>query len=305
MLTAIVAVTLVVPDPAAVEAVYSKWLHYRAVERGMVSPALARAWAAPKAAGRAYVVLQPASGNPVFLRLVQSAEREATPAMQTHGWNANEILVQDTDAVAASLAGSPFRIIGPPAGLDGNPEIRAMQVTGAAGELVYLTRIPPEGASLIRTPAKSPIDRTFIVVVGGPSMKALRAFYGDVLKHEVTQPVPVLIRTIQKAHGLPADHRTPLALVSISGQFAIELDEYPARATPRPRTSGDLSTGMAMVTFAASSLATEQAKAVPWAVPPGEFSGLPYPAKRSALIEGPAGELIEVVEAPDATALLR
>ncbi len=265
------------------------------VERGTVSEALAAAWGAPRVDGHRYLVLQTASGAPVYLRVVETPATPGYALMKTHGWNSNEILVEDTDAVAKRLEKSPFRIVGAPRPLSTNAAIRAMQAVGPAGELIYLTRIPPTGSLFIKTPAKSFIDRTFIVVVGGPDMNAMRTFYRDRLKLEVTEPMPAAIQVLNDALGAPASTLTPLALAKVSSSFAIEFDEYPPSTVPRPQRPGDLPPGMAMVSFAVDSL---DGLNLPWLVPPGVRHEGFYRGGRSALVRGPAGELIELIEAP-------
>jgi catechol 2,3-dioxygenase-like lactoylglutathione lyase family enzyme len=294
MLTAIIAVTLTVPDLDAAQSAYIGALGYRVAGEGVVSRELAAGWNAPRAAGRRYVLLQPASGEPTYLRLVQSPPVAGFEAMKTHGWNSNEILVQDPDALAASFAGSPFRVVGEPRPLSTNPAVRAMQAIGPAGELNYFTRIPPSGSVFIKTQAKSYVDRTFIVVLGGPSMQAMQAFYRGTLGAPVTEPVGARIHVLQDAWGLPRETDTPLALVNFSTSFAIELDEYPSMAGPRPRHDGDLPPGMAMVSFTVDSL---DARALPWVAPPAARPEAPYDGRRAGVIVGAAGEWIELVEA--------
>jgi catechol 2,3-dioxygenase-like lactoylglutathione lyase family enzyme len=298
MLSAIVAVTHSVPDLNAAEQAYAQWLSYRTVEQGLVSRETASAWGAPLAEGRRYAVMQPASGEPVYLRLVQSPPTPGYEVMKTHGWNSNEILVQDPDALAARFAApnSPFRVIGPPRPLASNAAVRAMQAIGPAGELNYFTRIPPDGGALIRTPARSEVDRTFIVVLGGPDMDAMRRFYGEVIGATVTAPYATKVNVLQDAYGLPPEHLTTLALVTISPGFLIELDEYPTAARPRPIRAGDLPPGMAIVSFAVSSL---DARALPWAVPPARRAGSLYGGRRSGTVHGAAGEWIELIESPE------
>jgi catechol 2,3-dioxygenase-like lactoylglutathione lyase family enzyme len=292
MLTEIIAVTLAAPDLDPVERAYVDLLDYRVGERGTVSGALAAAWGAPRAAGARWLLLQPASGAAVYLRVVESPPTAGYAVMKTHGWNSNEILVQDTDAVAKRLTGSAFRIVGPPRPISTNPEIRAMQAIGPADELIYLTRSPPAGSLFIKTPAATFIDRTFIVVLGGPDMKAMQAFYRG-LGLEVTEPVPARIEVLNDALAQPSSTCTPLALVRISASFVIELDEYPALTGPRPTRAGDLPPGIAMVSFVVDSLASVR---LPWVVSPGPRAEAPYLGRRSALVRGAAGELIELVE---------
>lgn len=291
MLTAILAVTLCAPELDSVERAYVDLLDYRVAARGVVTAGLAAAWGAPLAAGARYVLLQPASGASVFLRVVESAPTAGYAVMKTHGWNSNEILVQDADAVAKRLEGSAFRMVGPPRPLSTNPEIRAMQAIGPAGELIYLTRIPTSGTLFIKTPAQSFVDRTFIVVLGGPNMKAMQAFYRG-LGLEVTEPVPAEIQVLNDALAQPSTTSTPLALARVSSSFVIELDEYPPVTVPRPTRSGHLPPGFAMVTFTVESLAGLH---LPWVVPPGVREEAPYSGHSSALLRGAAGELIELV----------
>ena len=293
MLTAIIAVTLTVPDLGAIERAYGSYLGYRVVERGTVSADLAGLWKAPVLADREYLVMQPASGAPVYLRVVQQDPVEGYVAMKTWGWNSNEILVQDTHAIHERLQGSPFEVIGRPRGLSMNPEIVAMQALGPAGELIYLTRIP-EGKSLFNLgSAKSFVDRTFIVVLGGPDMQAMRDFYSSRFGMPVTPAGPSTITVLANAWGMPLETQFPLAIVQFPKDFLVELDEYPQAAGPRPQRTGELPPGIAMVTFQVADLGTIQGDFV---APPRRIDAFPYAGRRAALLRGAAGELIELIE---------
>lgn len=292
MLVSIVAVTIAAPDLQAVEAAYVRHLQYEVVERGMVSHELAEAWQAPKVEARKYLLMRPASGEPVYLRFVESPPVAAYQPLRTHGWNATEILVEDPDRLAEQLAQSPFRIVGPPRPLTMNPKVRAMQVVGPANELLYLTRIPPGGSLFDLGSAKSWVDRTFIVVVGGPDMRAMQAFYRDVLGMPVTDSSLSVVGVLNDAYQQPADAMTPLAIARLPKNFLIEIDEYPRAAQPRPQLAGELPPGMALVSFAVESLG---ARALPWIVAPQARTAAPYSGREVGLLRGAAGELIEVV----------
>jgi catechol 2,3-dioxygenase-like lactoylglutathione lyase family enzyme len=293
MLTAIIAVTMTVPDLAVVERAYGDYLGYRVVERGQVAAELAGLWGAPALAGREFLLMQPASGAPVYLRVIRQEAHPGFAAMRTHGWNSNEILVEDTYAVHERLQDSPFRIIGEPKGLSMNPEVIAMQALGPAEELVYLTRIPP-GKSLFNLgSAQSFVDRTFIVVLGGPDMEAMRDFYASRLAMPVTKAMDSTISVLSKAWDLPADHPHRLAIVQFPENFLIELDEYPPAATPRPRREGELPPGMAMVSFSVKSL---EGLDLEFVSPPRAVPSAPYGGRRVAVARGAAGEYLELVE---------
>jgi hypothetical protein len=294
MLEAIVAVTLSAPDLGAAERAYTTQLGYQVVERSEVSKSLANGWGAPGMRGRDMVLLQPASGEPVYLRLVESRPVRGYEPLKTYGWNANEILVEDPEALAPTLK-PPFRIIGPPRLLDFNPKIIAMQAVGPAGEIDYFTRIPPGGSMFSLGSAKSFVDRTFIVVVGGPDMTALRAFYRDVLRLETTEPSLTKINVLQDAYGLSRDTQFLLGIARLPSSFLIELDQYPPGARERPRRRGELPPGIAMVSFSVKSL---EGVSLPWRVKPAPQAEAPYRGQRAGMLVGPAGEWIELIEMP-------
>jgi catechol 2,3-dioxygenase-like lactoylglutathione lyase family enzyme len=299
MLSAILAVILVVSDFVAVERAYVEWLGYRVVERRVLSAEHAALWDAPAAAGSRLTILQPASAAHTYLRLIERPTTAGFCAMATRGWNANEILVEDPAALERRFksANSPFQVVDRTAPLGSNSSVIAMQAIGPGGELNCFTRIPPTGGTFIKTPARSSVDRTFIVVLAGPSMDALRRFYADALGMRPTEPYSSTIGVLQDALQLPGDERTQFALVPISPGFLIELDEYPPITVPRPVQTGDLPPGMAMVSFASGAFDT---RALPWVRPPaaGPQDAL-YSGRRVGVVRGAAGEWIELVETID------
>jgi hypothetical protein len=296
MLKSIFIVTIIVQQLSSVEPAYRDHLQYRTVARGQVSAELAGVWNTPANRGDDYVLMQPASGAEVYLRFIQHADGRHVPApLTTHGWAATELLTTDPDELARRLQNSPFRVIGPPIDLYPSEKApRAMQVAGPEGETLYMTRPLPGGSRYDLGEAKSFVDRTFIVVVGGPSMASLRRFYGETLGLPAGEPTPFVISVLARANGLPPDTRFPLAVVPLSPGHLIELDEYPSGTKPRPRSRGALPSRMAMVSF----LATEPDKlAVTWRKPVRPVAEPPYAGRRVGVTVGPAGEWIEVIEA--------
>jgi hypothetical protein len=295
MLKSIVMVTLLVPQLAPVETAYRQALDYQPVHRGSVSREQAQLWAAPAMGGRPFVILGPASGRPVYLRFIEDAPGTAPPpaAGTTHGWNAVELLVKDPDALAAHLP-PPFQVVGQPRNLWAAPDApRAMQALGPAGELLYFTRVIPSAFREPMRPAESPVDRVFIVVVGGPSMAALRDFYSATLGLPAGKPAPFPITTLSRALGLPLATTYPLATVPLPRDFLIELDEYPATAKPRATAPGSLPAGVAMVSFGTTDLG---ATAADWRAPPARLGEFPYSGQVAAVTVGTAGEWVELIE---------
>ncbi len=294
MLKSIVIVTLLVTQLAAVEGPYRDELGYRPVHRGVISAGQSSLWAAPDLAGKSFVILQPASGRPVYLRMIEDPAAVMPEAGTTHGWNAIESVVQDPDALVRQFEGSAFQVVGPPRDLWSAPDApRAMQAIGPAREFLYFTRVIPSGMSIPVSQAATPVDRVFIMVVGGPSMTVLQDFYGRKLGLAVGEASAWQITVLSRALGLPAGTTYPLAVAALPKEFLVELDEYPREAMPRTVRTGSLPPGPAMVTFAVRELDDFQLE---WRSPPARIAEFPYSGQEAGVTVGPAGEWIELVE---------
>lgn len=288
MLKSIVIVTISVLNLAAVEDAYRDHLGYTAVDQGELSAAVAGAWDAQNMTGREYLVMQPSSKEPVYLRFIENPATEGHTAMTTHGWNATELLVKNPDTLAEQLADSPFTIIGPPKDLWAAPNApRAMQVSGPAGEVLYLTRN-------LNFKFNSFVDRVFIMVLAGSSMAGLNEFYSNKMGLTVGDATPFKIGVVSRAQNLPADTAYPLAIATVSKRFLIELDEYPASIGARQVNDGYLPPGTSMVTFEVGDLDTFD---VAWRAAPKALNELLYGGRRTAVTVGTAGEWIELIEA--------
>ncbi len=246
MLGSICAVTTVVHDLDPIEHAYTRFLGMRVVARNKVTPAQAAAWGAPACVERDTITLAPETGQATTMRFIADPAAGISAPFTTFGWNATEITVRNTDALAERLAESPFRIIGPPSNLKGFEHIRAMQVVGPAGECLYLTDVHAD-ATLAQ--ASADVGQVFIVVVGGPDIDALSAFYAGRFGNEISDPVRVPIGVINAANKLPADTRHALAIMKLQHGTRVELDGYPPGTAPRTIVPGHLPPGMAIVSF--------------------------------------------------------
>jgi catechol 2,3-dioxygenase-like lactoylglutathione lyase family enzyme len=292
MLSAIVTVTLLVPDVGAAERAYRQSLSYHLVERCQVALEQAAGWGAEALAGRDCALLQPASGEAVYLRLVETDAAPA-PALKSLGWNATEILVEDPALLAPRLAGSAFRVIGPPAPLQINPAVTAMQALGPAGELLYFTRMPAGKSKFGLGSATTFVDRIFIVVAGARDIRRTLDFYATTFGLPVTEPTPSSVEVLAEAWGLPREQPFLIGVVRLPARFLIEVDQYPSGATTPKVAPGELPAGMAMVTFAVDSLEPFLSRLV---APPLALPGPPYDGRRLGVMKGPDGEAIELIE---------
>jgi len=288
MLKTILIVTISVFNLGNVETAFRDHLDYRVVERGTVSMDLGGVWDAEAMIDRNYLLMQPESEANVYIRFIENDAVEGYAPMTSHGWNATELLVKDPDALAKRLADSPFEIIGPPKDLWEAPNApRAMQTLGPANEVLYLTRN-------VDFTTNTFVDRVFIMVLAGPSMDAMGGFYRDRLGLEVGEPTPFPISVISRAQERPADTTYPLAIATISQDFLIELDEYPADTPPRPVTERHLPPGTSMVTFEFAGELDDLD--VEWRAKPRPIAAPPYDGRDAGVTTGAAGEWIELVE---------
>lgn len=263
----ITAVTFTAPDLDEVREVYAAFLDYRVAEHGEVSAHQADAWGTPAMVGRPVLELAPAVGDDFRFRVIEAEAADYVP-FASHGWNAAEIIVRDVDDLARRLAGSPFEIVGEPQDLSFSPDIRAMQILGPGKELLYLTQFKKPVPGLDVPDARCDVDRTFIVILGGPSMDELQAFYADRFGLPRAAVMESRVKGMSAAFGLSPEHRYPIAALPVGGQSLIELDEMPAVAQSRANRDGELPPGIAIVSFAA-----------------GE----------NECLRGPAGEILELV----------
>jgi hypothetical protein len=294
----ILIITLCAPDMAAMEHAYTGVLHYSVVERGNVPAQLSASWAAPKMSGRPYLLLRPESKANIYIRVIRGDVPSDYEPMSTYGWNATEFLVQDPDALAEAIRkpGSGFTVAGEPRPLGPNSPIRAMQAIGPAHEVLYLTK-PPEGGSM--ETAHTPVDRPFILILGNRDLAATRSFLDSTLGLGSGNPVSARMTVLNKSFGLDIETTHPLAIARLSPQYAIELDQYPEQARERVHARGELPPSMSMVTFETASLEPLKDKLL---TVPRRIKQFPYNGRRTGTLEGPSGELIELIEdaQPDA-----
>lgn len=156
-----------VEDPESVAAGWREAFGWQDRGSGRVGAARAAVWGAPAATGSTWWAVGPTSGAETAVRFVAGPPVPDLEPLRVTGWAAVELLVAHADDTALGLAGTPFRVLGPPRPLGGDDRlgIRALQVVGPGGEMVYLTEIGP--AADPRLPrARCPVDRPFVVVAG-------------------------------------------------------------------------------------------------------------------------------------------
>lgn len=289
----IVCVTIATPDIERSLRLYRQYLGYLPTHRGALSAETAALWGKPELAGRDSALLYPQGNGPTAIRFVQSPPAPDYKAFMHMGWNAAEIMVQNTDAVAATLGGSPFEIIGPPQDLSFTDKIRAMQVLGPASESLYLTNFKAKMAEFDVPDARFPVDSVFIVILGGASISAINSFYAKHLGIAPAQSMQAVISVLSSAHGLPRDSKHELAAIALRDQSYIEADAMPAGTRPRSADGPELPPAISMVSFLCDDL---DATGLSWRSAPRAVHSAPYMGRRAGVAIGPAGEMIELIQ---------
>jgi catechol 2,3-dioxygenase-like lactoylglutathione lyase family enzyme len=285
--------TLTTPDLDLALTDYRDRLGMTVVEQGTLPADLTASWATPASTGARFATLQPTSGAPCFLRLVEQATPPDFIPMRTYGWAAFEITVQDVHSWPAKLAGSGFDIVGPPKEIEGLPFFVAMQMTGRGREMIYLNEVRQNTPSSDLPKAASPVDQIFIVILACADRSAALDWYREKLKLDVADTYDLEYTMINKAFALPDGTQSTITMIQKGRLPIIEVDGYPDATTARPGPADALPAGNAIVTLAVDHL---DALALDWLLPPAVRNSPFYANRRAATVRGPAGELLELIE---------
>lgn len=293
------AATLSVADLDRSSDLYCQWLDYSVEEQGELDRGLAESWGAPRAAGRRYAVLRPASGHDIFVRLIENRVHPEFVALRTYGWAAIEICVEDVLEANERILKSPFEVIGPPKEIDGLPAIYPMQMKGPDGEIVYLTQIRDDLPAFDLPRAEALIDRLFILVMACSDMKASLAWMRDHIRIDIGRDEMEIVYTmLANAFDLPLEDPHIISTMVHGKDVFLELDQMPPQATSRPHYESELPQGVALGTFWHPEFDAIDAKCNDlWITPPAIHGSVVYSGKRAGTLRAPDGTLVEIVEA--------
>lgn len=283
-----------VPDLDRAMTAYRDILQLDLVEQGELSDDLAASWDCPANAGSRCAVLRPKSGAPCWFRLVEQPDHPDFKPTTTYGWAAFETTVEDVWHWPDALPPDLFEIVGPPKVLENiEPAFIPMQALGPGREMVYLNQVLGDLPDTDLPRAASPVDKIFIIVLATPSREDSIAWYTQRLGLRRGEDYTLPYSMINDAFGLAPETQTTITMVSHDRMPIVEVDDYPAAATPRARHDGMLPPGNALVTLAVESL---DECSVDWIAPPAERKGALYEGRRAATAIGAGGELVECVE---------
>jgi hypothetical protein len=111
---------------------------------------------------------------------------------------------------------------------------------------------------------------------------------------------PFINAILARLYAVPAETVFPTAVARIPGRrFLLQLDQCPPQVPPRARREGHLPPGLAMVSFAVRDLEdlTQLHPTAPrMRAAARAIEGAAYGGRRVAVIEGPVGEWLELIE---------
>lgn len=283
--------TIICPDAAQAAALYSQALGFTVTETGRVSPALAASWNAPGTADAPYAVLAPRSGASFQLRFVEQPGTPAAAPYLSAGWTALEFTVKSSDATIDALENAGFEVLGIAEDLEfSKGALRAGQVRGPFGEVLYLTQINRQLEDYTLPHAASDVDRMFIAILTTRDVLGCMDHYHDVFGTPKKDTFEAAVPFIARAHGVDDAHQYFVGTVELAPESYIEIDGMPAHApdTASLTQPGLLPPGIAMVTVAVPDIAAFTARML------GPPVTTAY-GQRSAVIAGYHGELIELI----------
>lgn len=276
---------------AAVSA-YTDFLDQEMVEDGEISPALAQSWGTDKMAGAQYVLLAPKSGAHVFIRLIEQASVTDVKPLGSLGWSALELTIDDTDSLYERLKnGSPFRIIGPPQYLEFGDAFYPMQVSGPAGEVLYLNKVKADIDQYDLPKAKSSVDYIFIAVLAAHNIDETTSFYTSEIGWENGPQFEVCVPILNGPLGVAPEYKLRLAMTGVGRMVNMEVDEFPPHIGRRDVYRGELPGGIAIISYMTKGFENLRPLG-----PIMRHQGLAYAGRRSATFQGPSGELVELIE---------
>jgi alkylated DNA nucleotide flippase Atl1 len=271
-------------------AAYVDHLSMSVAESGAISQAQADLWGAPRLVGNRYAVLQ-SETSIAWIRVVEDTETAAAITFKQQGWMSLEVVVADVNRLAEELVGSDFELFRPPADLDISDAIRAMQVIGPAGEVLYLTQVNGTVEPFDIPMAKCRVDHLFIPVMCCTDRDEALTFYQQ-FPGGKDFSFDTKITSVNEAYGYDLDRKHPVATAQLAGSTMIEIDQIEA-AEPRPQGEGLLPAGIAMISYEVESLADLK---IDWFSVPAKLEGAPYNGRLAACCRGKGGEIIELIE---------
>ncbi|WP_313317272.1 hypothetical protein [Stenotrophomonas sp.] len=234
----IIHATLIAPDLQQVCDAYAGQLALQVQQQGTLGADDAAALDLADLASAPLAWLANSAGEPV-LRVIEDPAAVVAEPMYRHGWLSLEVLVGDIDTLAAGLQ-APFKVLGAAANLELSDAIRAAQVLGPCGELLYLTQIKAQVPPFDLPMTDATVASTFIGVMTTPDREASQRAWSALLGAK-GWAFDTKITVLNRAYGQALEGRFPVAVVPMPGQCMVEIDQVELPAAAKVRHAGQYS----------------------------------------------------------------
>lgn len=274
----IIHATLIAPNLQQVCDAYVAQLALQLQQRGTLQADDAAALDLEDLIGAPLAWLANSAGEPV-LRVIEDACAVVAEPMFRHGWLSLEVLVGEIDSLAAALQ-PPFKVLGPAANLELSDAIRAAQVLGPCGELLYLTQIKAPVPPFDLPMTDATVASTFIGVMTTPDRDASQRAWSALLGAK-GWAFDTKITVLNRAYGQALEGRYPVAVVPMPGQCMVEIDQVDLPDPGKLRHAGQYSLGLRLPAVDAAVLA--------------EAGWIVQDVGERRSLRGPAGEHVELL----------
>ncbi|TRX55048.1 hypothetical protein [Thalassomonas sp. M1454] len=281
----VIGASLVCADIDAVSRIYQANFSMSAAQPGVISKEQADFWQSPHLAGAEQIILTSPSGAN-WLRLISDKTAEKVTPLANYGWMSLEVNVANVDQCAAKLS-TDFSVLGAPANLELSDAIKAMQVAGPVGEVLYLTEIKAAVPPFELPMTDAELDCLFIPVLKSPDRAASLAFYEHINSHKGLS-FDTKITVLNRYHNIDISHQYPVATLQFKGESLIEIDQV---ESGNSNSNAGLPAGIALMTLEVSEFPSDIDELASLVTVNDSY----YGSSEVKLYRGPAGELVELV----------
>jgi catechol 2,3-dioxygenase-like lactoylglutathione lyase family enzyme len=218
------AVTLVVPKLDQSLEVYCA-LGYSLLERGHLQAWDVAVQRDSRLCASAFARLNFSAECGQVLEVVEYPSCVPMEPFRALGWAAIELLVLDLDEAYRKVQSLGLSVWGKPKSLSFTDNIRAMQVLGPAGELIYFTERRAPVADWPMPQARTQYDQCFVVILCSHRVEVSNRFYADLFQ----RPEPTVIKSrvigLSMQAKLPEDSLHSISAMPLRGGHWLEFDQ--------------------------------------------------------------------------------
>lgn len=191
------------------------------------------------------------SGINGTVRFIQCDLYHKPEALKTYGWTALEVCVNDVHRFTNQAIDSGFELLNEPVSLSGTGNqlpLIAAQLAGPAGECVYVTQILGDVPNFELPDVATESGSIFICVLGASDLEATRAKLELPFQLRRASDREVAVKVLNRVYQKPPTQLHRISSLQLNGRNAIEIDQMPSEANPRPQLPNALVPGISIVT---------------------------------------------------------